>query len=588
MRELRPAFVGFHYLGDLRNWPTVSFSTAPSSLSAKQDIASASQGDREKTYASAHVCMFRVLCLVDFPHANRTECDVVGCLHSTTGFSRLPQRTSQVGVLSAGSAGNWFSDEVLSLFSTLISSLRLQTFPRYTSMSMITTNETSSQSVGASPLHAPVKIEGSEQPSVASTALPNVAEPLAAANSTINASSTTLTGFPIFNVSRVKLEPTNPTPRTQLPSMTNDSRMNHPADVTVVPRSSVALTTSNTTGANTGLASAGRGLKLTFAVPSSLPPPSTPLPSSGGHPSHERQHAAEAIHISPATENSAPQSADSRDVIDPRTREVIEALSSGPPARSLRPRKKVNYAHLQRPQQYRRPGLPAAAPTVPSRATLTGARAALTAGHTVAAPLPPIGPQIQFPISGSVEPTLAKLGQSHPIPALAAPDPRRLSPASCTLIRVQVAHLAGILQRRRDVWLAGSRKRFQRQQALNQHSVLIRNTLFAYRPTARNSLSEYFEGEALNAEEAIFDFENEPLFNVSELKGSSGGAVAGPALVKAMRKFMAESNEAFLREERRLWVERQRDMMELNTAIREGHLGTIDEALKDDTVIEID
>lgn len=181
-----------------------------------------------------------------------------------------------------------------------------------------------------------------------------------------------------------------------------------------------------------------------------------------------------------------------------------------------------------------------------------------------------------------------RLEQLYANPALAAPDPRRLSQASCTLIKVQVAHLAGILHRKHVLWLADARKRFERQQALNRHSHLSRMAPDAYKPSVRNTLSEYFTNVPIAPHEENLDFEHEPLFNISDLKADSTGAVKPQSLKMAMKKFMDRSNETFMAEEKERWAKRQRGLLELNAAIREGHLDKIDDALKDDTVIEIE
>lgn len=133
-----------------------------------------------------------------------------------------------------------------------------------------------------------------------------------------------------------------------------------------------------------------------------------------------------------------------------------------------------------------------------------------------------------------------------------------------------------------------ARKRFKRQQALNRHSAMEQGALHAHRPGVQNAFAEYFLGQDGVPQQDTFDFEQESLFHISDLRADSSGAVKALTLKMAMKKFMEQSNTAFMKEEKERWSERHKYLMELNAAIREGHLDKIDDALKDDTVIEID
>lgn len=292
----------------------------------------------------------------------------------------------------------------------------------------------------------------------------------------------------------------------------------------------------------------------------------------------------------PSTSSSATKHTEQtdNDVIDSRTQDLINALSSEPPARSLRPRKDVNYARIHHPymRPHARSRKQSQSSDNPSTASPAKSRASSVLPSTAVSSTR--GFELQFPVSGPIDATLTRLEQLYRSPPLAAPDPRRLSQASCTLIKVQAAHLAGILRRRHDAWLIDARRRFDRQQALNRYSVMARSALYASGSGVRSTSSEYLSSDDQTQHQESFDFEHEPLFNIRDLKADSTGTVKAHSLKAAMKKFMDQSNAMFMKEEKRRWAERQESLMILNAAICEGHLNKIDEVLKEDTVIEID
>lgn len=168
----------------------------------------------------------------------------------------------------------------------------------------------------------------------------------------------------------------------------------------------------------------GSILSLPTLKPESAPAVILRLPASSSVAIPSTLSPQSELSLPPSSSNSTIRQSEQMDtdVIDSRTQDLINALSSEPPARSLRPRKKVNYALLLRP--YARP-LP-----MSGKASVNASLAA----SRPSAKFPPLAHSLpsapakasplQFPVSGPIEPTLIKLEQMYLASPLAAPDPR--------------------------------------------------------------------------------------------------------------------------------------------------------------------